>query len=41
MADYLNIERTALSNELGKMRDDGLIEFRKNHFKLLNFEREY
>ena len=41
MADYLNIERTALSKELGKMRDDGLIEFRKNHFKLLNIDREY
>ena len=26
MADYLNLERTALSKELGKMRKDGLIE---------------
>ncbi len=34
MADYLNVERTALSKELGRMRDDGLITFRKNRFTL-------
>ncbi len=34
MADYLNLERTALSKELRKMKDDGLIDFRKNHFLL-------
>ncbi|MBQ1514637.1 MAG: winged helix-turn-helix domain-containing protein, partial [Lachnospiraceae bacterium] len=34
MADYLNVERTALSKELGRMRDDGLISFRKNRFTL-------
>ncbi len=31
-ADYLNVDRSALSNELSKMQDDGLIKFRKNHF---------
>ena len=35
LADYLNLERTALSKELGKMQKDGLIKFRKNRFKLL------
>ena len=35
LADYLNLERTALSKELGKMQKDGLIRFRKNRFKLL------
>ena len=34
MADYLNLDRAALSKELGKMRDDGLIAFRKNQFEL-------
>ena len=34
LADYLNVERTALSKELGRMRRDGLIDFRKNHFVL-------
>lgn len=34
MADYLSMERSALSNTLGKMRDDGLISFTKNRFTL-------
>ena len=36
LADYLNLERSALSKELGKMKKDGLIEVRKIHFKLLS-----
>ncbi len=32
LADYLNVERTALSKELRKMQNDGLIEFHKNRF---------
>ena len=36
LADYLNVERTALSKELGKMRADGLICCRRNHFVLLH-----
>ena len=35
LADYLNLDRSALSKELGKMRDEGLIEFHKNVFKLI------
>ena len=34
MADYLNLDRTALSKELRKMKDEGFIEYRKNHFLL-------
>lgn len=34
MADYLNLERSALSKELGKMRKEGILDFRKNHFVL-------
>ena len=34
LADYLNVERTALSKELGKMQADGLIETKKSHFIL-------
>ncbi len=34
LADYLNVDRSALSKELGKMKDEGLIEFYKNTFKL-------
>ncbi len=35
LAQYLSVERTALSKELGKMKRDGLIEWHKNSFKLL------
>lgn len=35
MADYLNLDRTALSKELSRMRDDGLITYRKNHFRII------
>ena len=34
LADYLNLDRSALSKELCKMRDEGLLEFEKNHFRL-------
>ena len=33
-ADYLAVERSGLSLELGKMRDEGLLDFHKNHFVL-------
>lgn len=35
MANYLNVERSALSRELSRMQADGLIEYRKNFFRLL------
>lgn len=34
LADYLNLERSALSKELGKMQKEGLISCRKNHFQI-------
>ena len=34
LADYLNVDRSALSNELSKMQSEGLLEFYKNSFKL-------
>ena len=35
LADYLSVDRSAMSNELCKMRDDGLLLFEKNSFQLL------
>ncbi len=34
LADYLSVDRSAMSNELCKLRDEGIIEFNKNEFKL-------
>lgn len=35
LADYLFVDRSAMSNELCKMRDEGLIQFEKSRFELL------
>ena len=35
LADYLNLERTNMSKELSKMKKDGLIDFKKSHFRLI------
>ncbi len=35
LADFLSVDRSAMSSELSKMRDEGLIQFEKNCFKLL------
>lgn len=34
LADYLNLDRSALSRELGRMQEEGLLEYHKNRFKL-------
>lgn len=35
LADFLCVDRSAMSNELCKMRDEGLLKFEKNEFTLL------
>ena len=34
LADFLSVDRSAMSNELCKMRDEGILEFEKNQFVL-------
>ena len=34
LADYLGVERSGLSLELGRMKKDGVLEYRKSHFLL-------
>ena len=34
LADYLNLDRSALSKELGKMKKNGLLDYHKNVFDL-------
>jgi len=38
LADFLNVSRTALSREMGRMRDEGLIEFYRATIKINNFQ---
>ena len=35
LADFLSVDRSAMSNELCKLRDEGLLSFSRNHFVLL------
>ena len=35
LADYLEVDRSGLSAEISKLRDEGVLESRKNHFILL------
>lgn len=35
LADYLGVERSALSAEISKLRNSGVLESEKSHFKLL------
>ena len=34
LADFLSVDRSAMSNELCKLRDEGLLAFEKNRFEL-------
>lgn len=34
LADYLSVDRSALSNELSKMKREGVLKFDRNHFSL-------
>ena len=35
LANYLGVERTALSKELSALQKDGIIKFQKNHFEII------
>lgn len=35
LADYLSVERSAMSAELSKLRDDKVLRFNKNNFTLI------
>lgn len=37
LADYLSVDRSALSNELGKMQKEGILTVKKNAFCLKNY----
>ena len=35
LADYLSVERSALSTELGKLKKEGLLDFHRSSFKII------
>ena len=35
LADYLCVDRSALSHELGRLKNQGMLRYRKNYFELL------
>ena len=39
LADFLAVSRPSMSRELTKMKEDKLIDFHKNQFRILNFEQ--
>ena len=40
LADYLSVDRSALSNELGKMQKEGLLRVERNHFTLIGIQSD-
>ena len=40
LADYLGVDRSALSNELSKMQKDGLLRYHKNEFILTSWDEK-
>ncbi len=38
-ADFLNISRPSMSRELGRMRDEGIVEFYRNSIRILDEEK--
>lgn len=40
LADYLSVDRSALSNELSKMQREGLLQVKRSHFHLLDIHPE-
>lgn len=38
LADYLAVDRSAMSKELGRLKKEGILEFEKSHFRLMGRE---
>lgn len=36
LADYLCVDRSAMSSELGKLKKEGILDFKRNHFTLFD-----
>lgn len=40
LADYLSVDRSAMSNELSKMQKEGLLKVKRSHFLLIGIDPE-
>ncbi|HCX65263.1 MAG TPA: transcriptional regulator [Eubacteriaceae bacterium] len=38
MADFLNVSRPSMSREMGKMKEEGLIDYKRNQVEILDLE---
>lgn len=38
LANYLAVDRASLSRSLGELKSEGIIDFRKNHFTILQYD---
>lgn len=38
LADFLNVSRPSMSREIAKMKDDGIIDYYKSSFKIVNID---
>ena len=41
LADYLEVERSGLSTEIGKLKKEGILDAQKNHFVLLSQDIDF
>ncbi|WP_373482688.1 Crp/Fnr family transcriptional regulator [Acetobacterium sp.] len=39
LAEYLNVSRTAMSRELSRMKDEGLLDYYQNSFRILDLDQ--
>ena len=39
LADFLSVDRSAMSNELSRLKAEGILDFQKNTFRLKNIEK--
>lgn len=39
LADYLSVDRSAMSRELGRLREEGVLDFSKNQFKIIDVNK--
>lgn len=36
LADYLSVDRSAMSRELSHMKEEGILEYQRNRFRLIS-----